>query len=394
MKNSIFPSQFEEITAINNMYVGMNTRISDFRVMVHSELIRVGVIDDSVSLHRIRIREKIGNSPGKFLRDGKTIADSQIYLSDHKTFCIEVLEAEEFLPEDDHGDVVVQVQKWQRRTWSLSTKQDVLFSGSRTVQEVSRGLAALHDIPLHSLRVLVVPRDTSFLIYELTQRQPSRNYGRAWFDPTQEKKLLRYMSHDMRLIEGDLLLLQDINEPLMELTAADMLSIRLVEEAQNTPTYNYQWPVHRSNATSSTSTSIPAWAQDTTNNYSMNYKYPTAVMVSNGNSSSSSKGIRIKTQKDRQREASEIAEKAVDKAGFQEQLSTVLRRRSSSGHAVDTSAGRTSPIEIGGLDQGVSIATGTDDLLTGDDYPIARGRYDDSDDFIKNGGPTIFSDIM
>ena len=65
-------------------------------------------------------------------------------------------------------------------------------------------------------------------ISELNQKSPIRNYGRSWFDPSKEKKLLKFMSHEMRVQDGDLILLQDSSEPLKELTKADLKSIELV----------------------------------------------------------------------------------------------------------------------------------------------------------------------
>jgi hypothetical protein len=378
VKNMIIPDQFEEIHDLS-LYVGPGTQVEDFRQLIHKELLSRGIIDDSVSLHRIRIREKIGNFPAKILRDGKTLQEMNVYLNDHKAFCFEILQEEENLPEDDYGDVVVQVQKWHRSSWSLSEKIDVLLPGGKCVRDIAIGLSKLFQIPFDHIRILVIPRDSSLMLSDLALTNPTQS--RSWVDPRMERRLLRHMSFELRLVEGDLLLLQDFSEPLMELTPADKRSIMVVQAAQDNPSIVYAGDSNTSYSYPGTSsTKVPAWVTST--GASPVYKYPALRTSSAGTGSTSggSNGIRIKTQKDRQREAENSSNNG-DKA---------------SSNAA--SVGHTSPVDFltGDGEHSSSIAVGTDDdlfLMSANGEPIMRGRYADDLEFMRQGGVALFSDL-
>eukprot|EP01033_Poteriospumella_lacustris_P009379 gene9379-6720_t len=377
VKNLIVPEQFEEYTELESLYVAAGTQIGDFRRQVHTALQQQGLIDPSVTIQHIRVREKIGNCPAKILRDGKTMQESNIYLNDHKAFCVEILAEAETLPEDDYGDVIVQVQKWHRQSWSLSEKIDVILPGGTAVRDIASGLGKLFQIPFAHLRLLVIPRDTSLMLSDLMLPTPA--YSRSWFDPRYERRLLRQMLSDMRVIEGDLLLLQDVSEPLMELTDADKRSLALVQAAQNNPSSlyadgTYSYP---------SSNKVPSWVSNDAS--SPAYKYPTvryattaATSTGTGTSTSSgSRGIRIKTQKDRQREADQGSSTA------------------------SLTAGNASPIDYITGDDGVvvhsnSVQVGTEDdffLTGGDSGYLSSGRYGDDMEFMRQGGPALFSDL-
>jgi hypothetical protein len=325
---------------LENISIRQQTSIADLRIMLMNQLITHNIVPPETSIFRIRIREKIGINPGKILRDGKTIGDSQVYLCDHKAFCFELLEDDEILPEIDQGDAVVQVQKWHRSSWSLSEKIDILFLGKKAVREIAAGLAQIFQIPYSSIRVLVVPRDTSIFFSDLPSRQPAKNYGRSWFDPTIEAKLMRYMSHDMRLAEGDLLLLQDISEQIMELTEADIKSIEIIEAANSVGisewapssssyygNYNYlnknSYGSSSSYSYSSAGAITPSWLDDSYVAGSSKSSISNGIKGSNG--------IRIKTQKDRMREANESTEKKEEKELIESEISSMLIRRTSCG---------------------------------------------------------------
>lgn len=378
VKNLIVPEQFEEYTELESLYVSAGTQIGDFRRQVHTALQQQGLLDPSVTIQHIRLREKIGNCPAKILRDGKTMQESNIYLNDHKAFCIEILAEPETLPEDDYGDVIVQVQKWHRQSWSLSEKIDVILPGGKPVRDIASGLGKLFQIPFAHLRILVIPRDTSLMLSDLMLPTPA--YSRSWFDPRQERRLLRQMLSDMRLIEGDLLLLQDVSEPLMELTDADKRSLALVQAAQNNPSSMYADGTYSYPSTNK----VPSWVSNDVS--SPAYKYPTVRYATNtattsmgtGTSTSSgSRGIRIKTQKDRQREADQGSSTA------------------------SLTAGNASPIDYITGDDGVavhsnSVQVGTDDdffLTGGDSGYLSSGRYGDDVEFMRQGGPALFSDL-
>lgn len=253
-------------------------------------LIAKGRLPENTPPSRVRIRDKIGNNPAKILKDNRTFVESQVYLFDGKVFAFQILDDEEELPEDEPGSVVILAQRWYRSTWSLGPRIEVYLRGSLEVQAVASGIAKLFDINFKSMLTLVVPKDTEFLQSELQSKSPARNYGRTWFDPTMETKPLKFMSHDMRMQEGDLLLVQDYSEPLKELSVADLKSIELVEiasKSNNIDFYSTQGVMlgyGPKNYGESTSLKLPA-------------------LVSSNNTTTGN-GIKIKTHKERIKEQS------------------------------------------------------------------------------------------
>jgi hypothetical protein len=371
LKNSVASSQFQPLET-TEICVQNSTPVEELRSMITEELVRLEKVPENTSPSTIRLRDRYSTNPGKFLRDGKTINESQIYLCDSKTLTIQILDHSEVLPENDHGDVIVMVQKWQRSSWTLGERLEVLLPGSWTVRDVGRGLAKLANIPAANLRVLVVPRDTVFYLFELNQRSPSRNYGRSWFDPTTERKLMRYMSHDMRVSEGDLIILQDIEEPLMELSPADLKSIEIVETANNMASsyssssyYGGSWNGNSSSSStvmtgSNSNTYYPGVGNSTSvgTDYS---RYGTSVSntaTASVTSSSRSQGIKIKTHKDRLKE--------------QEQQQQQQLQQQASLAASNSNSSLASPAV--GTPAGISSSTAASALLNG-------GQEEDLEDF-------------
>jgi hypothetical protein len=110
---------------------------------------------------------------------------------------------------------------------------------------------------------------------------------------------MRFLTHDFRLTEGDVLVLQNTEEPLGILTEADKLSVKIVQAAAAKTNDAYGW-----------SSSNVTWS-DT---YSA-IKYPKTGGISSG---SGGGGIRIKTHKDRLKEQSNNSHASGDSAGSSE----------------------------------------------------------------------------
>jgi hypothetical protein len=224
-------SQFREVPGFGGLFINGQSTFLEVKKLVVDELIKVGRLPEGTSPKRIRIRDKVGSNPGKLLCGPRTFVENQIYLYDNKVLCFEILPKEEDLPELDHGGVVLLVQRWYRSSWTLGDRFEVLLPGSTSVRNISRGLGQLTGIPLDSMRAMVLPRDSEYLVSELHQPSPAHSYGRQWFDPTKETRMLRIMSHDLRVGDGDVLLLQDCAEPLRPLSPEDRKSIEIVQAA-------------------------------------------------------------------------------------------------------------------------------------------------------------------
>lgn len=274
------------------------TQVADLRRTITDQLIAAGRLPEGTSPHRVRIRDKVGNNPGRAIRDGRSLQDSKVYLFDNKVLAVQLLDAEEDLSttsdggggssaqSEELGDALISVQRWHRSTWSLGERFEVMLRGSMSVRDVARALSALTGVPTGSMLAMVVPRDTEVLLSDLVQKSPARNYGRGWFDPTQERKLLRFMTHELRVGDSDLLLLQDHSEPLKELSPADLRSIEIVAAAAAVP-YTDAWSLGDMFAQAD---STVTWS---------------GASGSSIRSTSGANGVRIKTHQERMREDAE-----------------------------------------------------------------------------------------
>lgn len=261
--------------------------------------------------HHIRLRDKTGTNPGRILSGSKSFADNSIFLYDNKVILFQILDEPEELPSYESGDTTVFVQKWIRSTWSLGEKYEVLLRGSMSVADIAQGLSIMMDVSINSIRTMVVPRDTEFPLYELNQKSPPTNFGRSWFDPTKEKRLLRVVSHDLRVRDGDLLLIQDENETLKELSKADLKSIE-VGKAMMTQ-YSDFWGGENGNDYSNigslyntnTDNSYSGYTDDSAAKDSVTTHVPSFNAVKSIRpiaTTTRSTGIHIKTQRERQEE--------------------------------------------------------------------------------------------
>ena len=342
--------------------------MASIRQALLDKLIAIGRVPPGTKPLQIRIRDKIGNNPGRILTGEKSLQDNQIYLFDNKVMDYQFLPEEEIaLAEAETGSVVLMVQQWVRSTWTLTERHEILLPGSSTVRDIARGLSVLFDIPLESLRLMVVPKETEFFVSELSHKSPTRNYGRSWFDPAQERRLLRYMSHELRTQDGDLLLVQDCAEPLKELSPADLKSIRIVEAASN-------------------NASLDFWAASTADNRLASSSYgsygttgASNKMVNFGGGSSGG-GITIKTHKDRMKEVLEMK---------------AMNSNNSDGSETSADGGAAAGEAMVG--NGYEAAGAIDfshpqqqDSLTN----ISSSSVGDTREFHKQGGFALFDDIL
>lgn len=247
-----------------------------------------------------------------------------MYLYENKCLAFQILDESENLPHYEIGDIVVFIQKWNRNKWNLSDKLEVFLQGSMSVSDISKGLSMLLDIPISSMLALVIPKESELPLYDLIETSPALNYGRSWFDPTNEKRMLRDVSHDMRLQDGDLLLIQDSSESLMELTKSDIKSIEFIKNKSNVTQYLEQWGTNCSlysndygninnknnhNYNLYFKDEISATTTTTTNTSNITNRFPSfnqnnsKSINNNNNSKNISQGLYIKTQRERQKDA-------------------------------------------------------------------------------------------
>lgn len=377
--------QFEPMLEMDGIIAKNDTSIGTVHEQVVARLIEAKMVPENCSPKRIRLREKIGKNPGKLLRPFRTFGESTVYLYDNKAISIQILDEEEDLPNDDVGSVCVTVQRWLRQTWTLGERFEIYLPGSMSIRDIARTLGSMTDIPVDNMKAMVVPRDTEFLLCDLPQKSPPRNYGRSWFEPGNEKGMLRYMSHSMRLQDGDLLLVQDSSEPLRELTQGDLKSMAIVEAAtQNSygvyTTYSYPTVTPHS-ATMRYGTGVSS------SDYLNAANKISSSIAGGGLSGSSSSyakrsggGIHIKTHKER---LEEEQNKLNNAASASASPSDIVDKDSTTGEGETDNSSNVAAVAAAVEEEMAAYYNSTDNQIAGDDA-----------EFQKQGGMALFDDLL
>ena len=111
------------------------------------------------------------------------------------------------------------------------------------VREICRRLAHATNIPLQSLKVLLLQPYNEVRLSDLQLSAPSG--PRMWISPINEDRVLNKMQWHMR--DWDLIMVQDASEPLKQLSKAEQ---QTVEEARaNASNYGYDYYSYTSNTT-------------------------------------------------------------------------------------------------------------------------------------------------
>jgi hypothetical protein len=201
---------------------------------------------------------------------------------------------------------LLQVQLWCRRTFSMENKIEIFVRQDETVKSLSKRLASYYKIPYLYLRILFAPVNNEIYICELPSNSPTKYSSRIWFDGSVDSRKLSELC-DVRLDDGDVLILQNIREPLRELTEMENISVKKKNQGCNY--YAYTTSTSTSTTTSSTTASCAIAEYDpqhiksssTYSNFDSS-TYTTAVQYGVKNKKKEN-GIRIKTHKDRMKES-------------------------------------------------------------------------------------------
>jgi hypothetical protein len=365
----------------NPIFASPKNTFLEIKIQLVANLIENGTLPPTATTNSIRLRETTSTSVTKILRDKKTILETtQIY--DNKNFAFEVLDREEALDIDNEmGSVIVSVQRWNRSTWDLSERFEVNLPGNLPISDIAKRLAVLVGINnVKNLAALIVALDSEIFLSKLNSKAPSLDQTKSWFEPWKESKLLRFNSHGIRIQDGDLLLLQDVTEPLKELSKNDLKSIEIVEAANKPITYNsfnsnnssYNYNNYNSSSTYGFSNS----AIDTAFNYGVigsSFNAPTTTTITPSKFSSSN-GIKIKTHKERVRD--------------EEKLQIQISNNNNNNTSVVVNDNNYSG---GG---GVGSITADDDFYNFENNGTITTTGNDVDEFKKGGGFAIFDDII
>lgn len=282
------------IVALFQVVVQQDMPVEELRQVVADKLREGEYLPSDAPSSMVRLRERQSQQAGRILRDGKTFRQSDASPYDGKIFIAQVLDVPEHLLENKDGNIVVLMQRWDRQTWSLGPVREVFIRGTDVVKDISANIARMFRIPPSNLRVLLLSAHTEVLLCDLhkTYPTPSRN----WHDPTRELKQMNQMT--WHLADGDLIIVQDVHEPLKSLSTAEQESVARVQSSSQqgalstNGSYNYS---HYGMGSSMTSFNYWNSSSSTLGN---DVGQTPAVLVNSGGN-----GIRIKTFKDRQRES-------------------------------------------------------------------------------------------
>lgn len=333
--------------------------------------------------NRIRIRETCDASPGRLLNTRMTCRQQNLYLSTSRVWTIQILSESESVndeslyPINEHNDFQVVVMKWLRSSWSLSEKIEYVFRGDLTVEQLCSQLALIYGISsVNHMTMLLLKSYNKMHLSDLNQGTIREIY-RSWTCYSHERRKLKDLSNlDFKLRNGDVLLLQDVTEPLKTLTKEDLLSLQYVEEAS------------RSLYGSSYGSGYGANTFRGYDSYNAGYQHPSAYSgvgassvstytdKSDWTSSTNVKarapnGIKIITQKDRQKQALETSMLSLSMTSVNSDIGVATSQRESS------------PVTI------THESTSSAELMNGK----RQGNTDDYE-FTKQGGVSIFSDLI
>lgn len=264
--------------------------VSETKRIFYDELVSLGIIRADVSIDRIRVREKSANRCQRVLREDMTWRDITIF--QNKEFAIEILDHDEKLKSCDQ-EVFLYYQKWHRKTWTVGERVALPLDRKKPLNDISGMLAKLSGIEDASkLMVLHVPSYSSIPISDLDKDKPT--FSNSWCNFSTNTNLLSSLGN--ALSDGDLLLIQDSSEELRVFTQEEKDIIATARSQYGGGSYDSSYSGVYTGGTT--------------------YKRP------------AEKGIKIKTQKDRERERSE-GEKSTEKDG--ETLSTTTGSSHSGG---------------------------------------------------------------
>ena len=226
-------SNFTVVKCLESVEMGKTSQIAEIRELIATRLKEEGLLPADATAQHVRLRDGNYCNIHKYLRDGKTVTENELHVTELRRFCFQILKEPEVLPPEGRGDQIIAVRRWHRSTWSLSQCREVYLPGSMALRDIALGLSSLFDISKDSIRVLITPtyydtrRDTR--LCDLAQAFP-KGASRAWFNPLVELRLLK----DLDLSADHTLVLQDCSEELRELTPQERMSVELVDAANRT----------------------------------------------------------------------------------------------------------------------------------------------------------------
>jgi len=376
---------------IENLYASDDTLVETFKLKLLQGLKDTNRAPATATIHHIRIREYNQiNVPHltKLLADCKTFRQHQVYLAANKTICVQILDDDEIDDEvqlallssypspsvpihnyyTTSSHVLLTIQKWERVSWSLGDKQDVLVSNEMKLSDIFIQIARYFGINEKNMLVLVLKPYTSQPLSDLNDDSVSKRGGaRGWMTYLDNHSTLSETMNHLKLSDGDLILVQDSSEALKVLTPQDMLSVQLVKDASKPAPYEYYYG-------SGSSSNLGHYYG--TNVGTSALSIASSSINSSGSKAKVSSGIKFKSQEERMKERLEKEQAAAAAA---------LSAASSLSLALDLTASSTSM----SFTSSMSSSSSGKRILSEEEVIVGDER-----EFEKQGGYALFSDIQ
>ena len=132
-------------------------------------------------------------------------------------------------------DILLYHQKWNRSTWSLEDRKEIVFKQNMQLQDIAEVLSSIHNItPSSDLRILYLPNTSVVELLDLNNQMPYHSY--RWNNISSNPSFLSSMGYSIS--DGDLLVVQDVKEPLRSFTKEETAAIEKYQaQRDNTDVY-------------------------------------------------------------------------------------------------------------------------------------------------------------
>lgn len=126
-------SQFEFFRGIHVDSIDSSASAADFKSIVVSQLVQQGHLAEGTSMNRVRLRERLDLRAGKVVRESMMWRELNLYAN--KEYCVQMLDHEENL-RSVYDEVLLYVQRWNRSTWSLGERTEVVVKLDTPLSEI------------------------------------------------------------------------------------------------------------------------------------------------------------------------------------------------------------------------------------------------------------------
>ena len=176
----------------------------------------------------LRIWEKLGSSKGRLLKyDRKSLHENGFPVCDWRHVFIQLLDSDWKPVDFDEGNVLMLVQRWNRKSWSIGPAVEISVPSNMSATTLFDKLSSVAGIAPQNLRVLVLFAFTEIFLCGLDDAGYLSSKNVRWLQRPAAIDMSVFEwytritngSTNADLADGTLLIIQDCSEELRELNA-------------------------------------------------------------------------------------------------------------------------------------------------------------------------------